>query len=519
MVASTNHRVGLDQLGINHTGTLYWNLPTPTVVEQIIQRQEGLMAHLGAIVVHTGKYTGRAAGDKFIVSEAKTQQEIWWGEINRPVDPETFDRLFARQLAYLQDKDLFVEDCYAGADPQYQLPVRVITETAWHNLFSRNMLIREFDAKKIAEFVPQFTIVHTPRFEAVPAIDGTRSEAFIILNLSRRLVIIGGTHYAGEIKKSVFTLMNYLLPHQNVLPMHSSVNYGKNKDDVAVFFGLSGTGKTTLSTSADRMLIGDDEHGWSDNGVFNFEGGCYAKVIRLNPQTEPEIYDSTRKFGTILENVVIDPVARHVDLDDGSITENTRATYPITHIPHADITGTAGHPKNILFLTYDAFGVLPPISRLTAEQAEFHFLCGYTSKVAGTEAGIKEPQATFSACFGAPFMPMHPTVYARMLKQKINHHGVNCWLVNTGLTGGSYGTGERMALPLTRAMVAAVLKGELDDADTIPVERFHLSRLTKCPGIPETILDPRATWSDKAAYDHQAEQLAKRFEETIAKFV
>ncbi|MFN0197168.1 MAG: phosphoenolpyruvate carboxykinase (ATP) [Planctomycetaceae bacterium] len=519
MTSSSSHRIGFDSLSIPLTGTIHRNLPTPMVIEQIVQRQEGLLAHLGAVVVQTGKFTGRAADDKFIVSEAATQQEIWWGEINRPVDPETFNRLFTRQLAYLQNKDLFIEDCYAGADPQYQLPVRVITETAWHNLFSRNMLIREVDSQKLADFSPQFTILHTPRFQAVPEIDGTRSSAFIILNLSRRLVIIGGTHYAGEIKKSVFTLMNYLLPHQNVLPMHSSVNYGADKTDVAVFFGLSGTGKTTLSTSADRMLIGDDEHGWSDRGVFNFEGGCYAKVIRLNPQTEPEIYDATRKFGTILENVVIDPATRRIDLNDSSITENTRATYPITHIPHADISGTAGHPKNILFLTYDAFGVLPPISRLTAEQAEFHFLCGYTSKVAGTEAGIKEPQATFSACFGAPFMPMHPTVYARMLKEKIARHEVKCWLVNTGLTGGSYGVGQRMALPLTRAIVAAVLKGQLDNARTTPIEQFHLSRLDRCPGVPENILDPRTTWSDPTAYDRTAEQLANRFEETIRKFV
>ncbi|MEZ6062130.1 MAG: phosphoenolpyruvate carboxykinase (ATP) [Planctomycetaceae bacterium] len=504
--------------GLRNVGQVYRNLPTPGLYEQIVQRREGVIAHLGSVVVRTGQHTGRAPNDKFIVDEGTSQHEIWWGNVNKPFGQQQFDRLYARQLAYLQDKDLFVEDCYAGADPRYRVPIRVVTETAWHNLFARNMLIRELDGAKLADFQPQFTVINTPRFLASPELDGTNSEAFIILHLARKLVLIGGTAYAGEIKKSVFTIMNYLLPHDRVLPMHSSVNYGRDRDDVAIFFGLSGTGKTTLSTAADRTLIGDDEHGWSSDGVFNFEGGCYAKVIGLNEDTEPEIYETTRRFGTILENVAIDPHSRRLNLDDATLTENTRAAYPISHIPRADRTGMAGHPRNIVFLTYDAFGVLPPISRLTADQARFHFLCGYTSKVAGTEAGVKEPQATFSPCFGAPFMPLPPRVYADLLADKIQQHSVHCWLVNTGLTGGRYGVGHRMPLPQTRAMVAAALGGQLVDQPTRPNSRLRLSALKQCPGVSPEVLDPRATWSDVSGYDRQAEELASRFDKTFEQY-
>ncbi len=501
--------------GIENVGEVYRNLPTPAVYEAIVRRREGTVAHLGPIVVRTGQHTGRSPHDKFIVGEPGSEKQIWWGNVNRPFDPQRFERLFARQLAYLQDKDLFVEDCYAGANPQYRIPIRVITETAWHNLFARNMFMRELDEARLRDFQPKFTVINTPRFQASPELDGTNSGAFIILHFGRRLVLIGGTAYAGEIKKSIFTVMNYLLPHEQVLPMHSSVNYGRDKNDVAVFFGLSGTGKTTLSTASDRTLIGDDEHGWSDDGVFNFEGGCYAKVIGLAAETEPEIYETTRRFGTVLENVAIDPRTRRLDLNDATLTENTRAAYPITHIPHADPSGTAGHPKNIVFLTYDAFGVLPPIARLTADEARFHFLCGYTSKVAGTEAGVEEPQATFSPCFGAPFMPLPPRVYADLLATKIGRHKVHCWLVNTGLTGGRYGVGHRMPLPQTRAMVAAALGGQLVDQATRHMPRLRLSALQQCPGVSPEILDPRSTWADRDAYDRQVAELADRFEKTF----
>ncbi len=509
---------GLEEQGIHNVANVFWNLPTAILHEQIVRRREGMVAHLGPIVVRTGTHTGRSPNDKFIVEEPASKDVIWWGQVNRPFPEAAFDRLYQRQLAYLQDKDLFVQDCYVGADPTYRVKLRVCTEQAWESLFSRIMFIREFDTSKLQDFQPDFTILCTPRFHAVPEIDGTRSDAFIIVNFKRRIVIIGGTNYAGEIKKSGFTIMNYLLPHRQVLSMHCSANYGQDKNDVALFFGLSGTGKTTLSTSEDRTLIGDDEHGWSDQGIFNFEGGCYAKVIGITPETEPDIYETTRKFGTILENVSVNPDNRRLDLDDASLTENTRAAYPITHIPNADPSGIAGHPRNIIFLTYDAFGVLPPVARLTEEQAEYHFLLGYTSKVAGTEAGVTKPTAVFSTCFGAPFMPLQPSVYAKLLKEKIQRHQVNCWLINTGLTGGPHGVGKRMPIHLTRQIVSAVLQGELAETPTRPLDMFHASVPTSCPGLPAEVLDPRQSWKDPAQYDLKAQELAALFEENARQY-
>src|SRR5271157_1909924 len=492
---------GLDERGLNHVANIHWNLPGPALEEQIILRREGMLAHLGPIVVRTGNHTGRSPNDKFLVDEPSVHDEIWWGLINKPFAPTQSERLYARVQAYLQDKDVFVQDCYAGADPRYRIPIRVITEMAWHSLFSRNMFIRELDPDRLRAHKPEFTVIGTPRFHAVPELDGTHSDAFIIVNFPKRLVLIGGTQYAGEIKKSVFTIMHYLLPKEHVLSMHCSANYGKDRNDVALFFGLSGTGKTTLSTSPDRTLIGDDEHGWSDDGVFNFEGGCYAKVLRISAQSEPKIYETTRKFGTILENVSIDPATRRLDLDDASLTENTRAAYPISHIPHADRGGVGGHPKNIFFLTYDAFGVLPPIARLTPQQAMYHFVSGYTSKVAGTEAGVTEPKAVFSACFGAPFLPRHPKVYAELLAEQMKAHGADCWLVNTGMTGGPYGVGTRMPISLTRGLIDAALSGALAQAPLRDDPNFGVRVPTTCSGVDPKVLDPRGTWSDPAAYD------------------
>jgi phosphoenolpyruvate carboxykinase (ATP) len=508
----------LAQHGVENARQVFRNLPTPELYEQVIQRHEGLVAHLGPLVLRTGQHTGRAANDKFIVSDATRQAEIWWGNINRPFDPEAFERLRRRQTAYLQDKDVFVHDCYVGAARQYRVPLRVITETAWHSLFARNMFIRELDDQKLSAFQPEFTVLHTPRFHADPEVDGTNSEAFILLDFSRKLVLIGGTSYAGEIKKSAFTIMNYLLPREQVMTMHCSANYGEDRDDVAIFFGLSGTGKTTLSTSPDRTLIGDDEHGWSDDGVFNFEGGCYAKVIGVTAESEPEIYETTRRFGTILENVGLETRTRRLDLADDSLTENTRAAYPITHLPRADHDGMAGHPKNLVFLTYDAFGVLPPVARLSPDQARYHFLNGYTSKVAGTEAGVSEPRAVFSPCFGAPFMPLEPKIYANLLAQRIARHNVDCWLINTGLIGGSHGVGHRVELKHTRAIVRAILDGRLAASPTRPETRFRLAIPTACPEVPPELLDARSTWSNPEAYDRQAGELAHRFEENYRQY-
>lgn len=484
--------------------------------EEAIRRREARLAHLGPLVVRTGQHTGRSPNDKFIVRESSSEDKVWWGKVNKGMAPAQFDGLHRRLLAYLQGKDLFVQDCFAGADPQYRLPIRVITETAWHSLFARDMFIRA-KPEELATHVPQFTVLNAPSFHADPEIDGTRSEVFIVIHFGRKLVLIGGTQYAGEIKKSIFTVLNYLLPQQRVMSMHCSANIGPG-GDAAVFFGLSGTGKTTLSADPARTLIGDDEHGWSDRGVFNYEGGCYAKVIRLSAQAEPEIYETTRRFGTILENVGFDSATGRLDLNDESLTENTRAAYPISHIPNATRDGLGGHPKNIIMLTADAFGVLPPAARLTPAQAMYHFLSGYTAKVAGTEKGVTEPQATFSTCFGAPFMALSPTVYADLLGEKIAQHKVNVWLVNTGWSGGPYGVGHRMKIAHTRAMVNAALNGGLAGVPTKPDPIFGLAVPIACPGVPAEVLDPRQTWSDPAAYDAQARKLAGMFAENFKTF-
>jgi phosphoenolpyruvate carboxykinase (ATP) len=506
----------LKYLGLDNLGHVFWDLPTSALYEEAIRRYEAVLSHLGPLVVRTGQYTGRLPKDKFLVREPSSEKKISWGKINRPLDSAKFDALKYRLCAYLQGKDLFVENCYAGADEHYRVPIRIISEGATGALFARTMFIRELNLEALAKHAPEFTVLHAPNFHADPEVDGTHSEAFVLLHFGKKLILIGGTGYAGEIKKSIFTVMNYLLPQKGVMAMHCSANYGRDENDVAIFFGLSGTGKTTLSADPDRTLIGDDEHGWSDDGTFNFEGGCYAKVIKLSREGEPEIYETTRRFGTILENVSMDMRTRHVDLDDASLTENTRAAYPITHIPNMTRTGQAGHPKHIIMLTCDAFGVLPPVARLAPAQAMYHFLAGYTAKVAGTEAGIKEPQATFSPCFGAPFMALPPTVYAKLLGEKIAKHNVDVWLINTGWIGGSYGQGQRIKLGFTRAMVKAVLSGALKDVATNADPIFGFAVPLTCPGVPDEIMNPRNAWKDKAAYDDKARDLAAMFEKNFA---
>jgi phosphoenolpyruvate carboxykinase (ATP) len=511
-------RRSLKDHGIRNANTVWWDLSTPALYEHALQRHEGLLAHLGPLVVRTGQYTGRSPNDRYVVREPSSESHIWWGKTNQPFAPERYDALRARLTAYLQGKDLYVQDCYVGADPKYRLPVRVINELAWHNIFARNMFLNEADRARLAEYRPAFTVIDAPGFHANPEEDGTRSEAFIILHFGRKEVIIGGTAYAGEMKKSVFTVMNYLLPPQGVLSMHCSANYGQDRGDVAIFFGLSGTGKTTLSADPERTLVGDDEHGWSDTGVFNFEGGCYAKVIRLSKDGEPEIYATTRRFGTILENVAIDAETRRIDLDSDAFTENTRASYPVTHIPNADRDGIAGHPKTIIMLTADAFGILPPVAHLTPEQAMYHFLSGYTAKVAGTERGVTEPQATFSTCFGAPFMALNPIVYARLLGEKLARHQTDAWLINTGWSGGPYGVGNRIRLGYTRAIVHAVLGGLLTGVAKRQDPVFGFLVPEECPGVPPELLDPRRTWPDRAAYDEQARKLAAMFRKNFEQF-
>jgi len=506
----------LSYVGLANVAKIHHNLSTPELYQEAIKRDEAEVGHLGPLVVSTGKYTGRSANDKFVVEEPSSKDEIWWGKINKPFSEENFNKVLYGLRSYLQNKEVFVQDCYAGADPNYRIRVRVITEHAWHNLFARTMFIREFDPEVLADFEPDYTVVHCPSFEADPEHEGTRSEAFILLNLGRKMVVIGGTSYAGEIKKSIFTVMNYLLPKQGVLSLHSSANVG-NDGDSAVFFGLSGTGKTTLGTDTDRAMIGDDEIGWSDEGIFNFEGGCYAKMIRLSDEAEPEIYQTTRRFGTILENVHMDEDTHRLDLEQAD-TENTRGAYPITHLDNIAAGSMAGHPNHIFMLTADAFGVLPPISKLTPAQAKYHFISGYTAKVAGTERGIKEPVATFSACFGAPFMPLHPSVYADLLGKKINEHEVSVWLVNTGWTGGSYGVGERFKIAHSRAVIRAAIRGDLDDVDYREDPNFGFMVPTQCPDIPTDLLDPRSTWSDGAEYDVKARDLANLFVENFNEF-
>jgi phosphoenolpyruvate carboxykinase (ATP) len=509
---------GLSAHGIRNANTVWWNLSTPALYEQAVQRHEGMVAHLGPLVTRTGQYTGRSPKDRFIVEGPTAKGLVHWGPVNSPFSEERYEVLRARLTAYLQGKDLFVQDCYTGADPEHQVPIRVVTETAWHSLFARNMFIQEHDPEKLRAHIPDYTILHAPGFQAIPEEDGTHSEAFVILHLGRKEVIIGGSHYAGEIKKSMFSIMNYLLPPKGVLPMHCSANFGETEDDVALFFGLSGTGKTTLSADSTRTLIGDDEHGWSDTGVFNFEGGCYAKVIRLSPEGEPEIYATTRRFGTILENVEMDSGRRRLDLDSSAFTENTRASYPIPHIPNATREGKGGHPKNVFFLTADAFGVLPPVSKLSRAQAMYHFLSGYTAKVAGTERGVTEPQPNFSAGFGAPFLPLNPAVYSDLLGKKLDETGAAIWLINTGWSGGAYGVGKRIALAHTRAMVRAILDGTLAQLPTTADPVFGVHVPESCPGVPSEVLQPRMTWEDKEAYDAQARKLAGMFSENFKKF-
>jgi phosphoenolpyruvate carboxykinase (ATP) len=510
-------RFGLDNHGLHNLNMEYWTLPTPALVERIVSRREGVLAHEGAVVVRTGNHTGRAANDKFIVKDDETAGKVNWNKINRPIAPEYFERLHQRMIAYFQGRDIFVQDTTAGSHNGYRLPIRVITETAWHSLFARNIFLRR-PVEELARHVPAFTVIHAPAFRAIPDIDGTNSDIFVVLNFSRRMVLIGGTGYAGEIKKSIFTILNYLLPEQSVMPMHCSANVG-SQGDVSLFFGLSGTGKTTLSSDVDRGMIGDDEHGWGEDGVFNFEGGCYAKVIRLSKELEPLIWGATHRFGAVLENVNIDAGTRRIDFNDESYTENTRAAYPIGFMPNSVPSGLGEHPKNIFFLTADAFGVLPPISRLTPEQAVYYFLSGYTAKLAGTEKGLgKEPQITFSTCFGAPFMPLEPRVYAGLLEEKIRLHGPKVWLVNTGWTGGPYGVGQRISLPYTRALIRAALTGELDRTPYTHDPIFGLAVPRACPNVPAEVLDPRRTWRDPAGYDDQARNLLDRFQKNFVQF-
>ncbi len=503
--------------GLVNLAAIHRNLSVPALYEHAVRNGEGRIADGGAFVAITGQHTGRSPKDKYIVREASSEADINWGEVNQPVTEAVFDQIHQRMLAYYQGRAAYVVDVYAGADPAYRLPVRVVTVEAWHSLFARNMFIRPALAD-LGAFEPRFTILQAPGLVAMPEFDGLRSRTFILVNLAKRLILIGGTSYAGEIKKSIFGILNYLLPAQGVLPMHCSANVGKNGRS-AIFFGLSGTGKTTLSADGSRTLIGDDEHGWSDRGIFNFEGGCYAKVIKLSQSAEPEIWAASGRFGTVLENVVLDPVTQRPNYDDGSLTENTRSCYPLDFIPNASETGMADHPETVIFLTADAFGVLPPISQLTADQAMYHFLSGYTARVAGTEKGLgKEPQATFSTCFGAPFMPRHPTAYAKLLGERITKHKAKCWLVNTGWSGGAYGVGERIRIAYTRAMVRAALDGKLTDVGMRPDGNFGLHIPEACPDVPAEVLNARLTWADPLAYDAAAQGLTKRFEGNFRQF-
>jgi len=515
-VASTVPSFDLHLQGIDTPASIFWNLGTAPLVEQAICRGEGLLSRDGPLVVATGKHTGRSAHDKFIVRDAETEDTIWWDN-NKAMSPEHFAALKADFLAALGAKNtLFVQDLFGGSQPEHRVRVRVINELAWHNLFIRTMLVRP-EAEELAGFEPEFTIIDLPSFAADPSRHGTRSETVIAVNLSERMILIGGTAYAGEMKKSVFGILNYLLPTEGVMPMHCSANIGPN-GDTAVFFGLSGTGKTTLSADAGRTLIGDDEHGWSDTAVFNFEGGCYAKMIRLSPEAEPEIYATTKRFGTVLENVVLDPDTRSLDLDDATLAENTRGAYPIDFIPNSSAENMGPVPRNVIFLTADAFGVLPPIARLTPDQAMYHFLSGYTAKVAGTEIGVNEPEATFSTCFGAPFMPRHPSVYGNLLKERIARGQVDCWLVNTGWTGGKYGVGSRMPIKATRALLNAALDGSLKSVDFRRDPWFGFEVPVSVPGVETRILDPRGTWADTTEYDATAARLVKLFNDNFARF-
>jgi phosphoenolpyruvate carboxykinase (ATP) len=515
-VANRVPAFGLAQQGISTPARLYWNLGHSALVEEAVKRGEGLLAKDGPLVVETGRHTGRSANDKFIVRDGETEDTIWWDN-NKSMSPEAFHALKEDFLAELARKEtLFVADLHGGSQAEHRVNVRVINELAWHNLFIRTMLVRP-DYSELEGFTPDFTIIDLPSFVADPARHGCRSETIIAVSLSEKMILIGGTAYAGEMKKSVFGVLNYMLPAKGVMPMHCSANIGPN-GDTAVFFGLSGTGKTTLSADPARTLIGDDEHGWSDTAVFNFEGGCYAKMIRLSPEAEPEIYATTKRFGTVLENVVIDPDTRELDLDDNSLAENSRGAYPIDFIPNSSAENMGPVPRNIVMLTADAFGVLPPIARLTPDQAMYHFLSGYTAKVAGTEIGVTEPEATFSTCFGAPFMPRHPSVYGNLLKERIAKGNVDCWLVNTGWTGGKYGVGSRMPIKATRALLNAALDGSLKNAEFRKDPYFGFDVPVAVPGVDTSILNPRDTWADKAEYDRTANKLVGLFIANFAKF-
>jgi phosphoenolpyruvate carboxykinase (ATP) len=507
---------GLERHGFRNLKAAHFNLSAPALTEEALRRGEGQLAADGPLVVLTGQHTGRSANDKFTVRDAGTEEAIWWDN-NRAMTPAQFDALHADMMAHAEGRELFAKDLFGGADLTHRIKVRVVTEFAWHSLFIHNLLIRP-TAEELKSFDPEFTIIDLPSFEADPARHGCASKTVIAVNFTKKVVLIGGTSYAGEMKKSVFTIMNWLLPAKGVMSMHCSANVGSNGES-AIFFGLSGTGKTTLSADASRELVGDDEHGWSENGIFNIEGGCYAKVIRLSRAAEPEIFSTTQRFGTVLENVVMDPYTRALDLDDATHAENTRAAYPIHFIPNASATGRAGHPKNVIMLTADAFGVLPPISRLTPSQAMYHFLSGFTAKVAGTEKGLgKEPQPTFSTCFGAPFMPRHPSAYGNLLRDLIAAHGADCWLVNTGWTGGAYGTGSRMPIAATRALLNAALDGSLANVEMRVDPHFKFRVPVAVPGVDSAILNPRDTWADKPAYDAQATRLAGMFRENFRKF-
>jgi phosphoenolpyruvate carboxykinase (ATP) len=509
---------GLENHGLMNLNRVYWNLPSEALYEEAVFRSEGKITQLGPLVVNTGKHTARAASDKFIVRESTTENNVWWGQYNRPFNPDKFNELLNRLQGFLQSRDLFVQDCYAGADQNYRLPVRIITEHAWQSLFARNMFILPQTNEEYRQHVPEFTVIATPSFKAFPQIDDTASNTAIVVNFEQKLCLIANTQYAGEIKKSIFTIMNYLLPLEGVMTMHCSANMGA-EGDTALFFGLSGTGKTTLSADPTRSLIGDDEHGWSDDGIFNFEGGCYAKVIALSASAEPEIFACTRKFGTILENVVYDPVTRLIDLDDDHFTENTRASYPLDYIENALPEKRGGHPKNIILLTCDASGVMPPIARLTPDQALYHFISGYTSKVGGTEIGLgEEPEITFSTCFGAPFMVHHPAYYADILKRKILRYGVNCWLLNTGWVGGPYGVGKRISIRYTRALLNAALSGSLDTVDFYIDPVFQFQVPCSSPGVPDEILDPASSWPNREDFMKRYRGLASRFIDNFKKF-
>ncbi|WP_170476905.1 phosphoenolpyruvate carboxykinase [Ruegeria arenilitoris] len=513
-----NPQFRLENQGIEGLGNVYYNYIEPALIEEAIKRGEGTLGQGGAFLVSTGKFTGRSPKDKHVVETDSVKDTIWW-ENNAAMSPKGFDALYNDMTAHMKGRDYFVQDLVGGADPAHSINVRMVTEYAWHNLFIRHLLRRP-DREDLDEFTADFTVINCPSFKADPKKHDCKSDTVIALNFDRKLILIGGTEYAGENKKSVFTLLNYMLPEKGVMPMHCSANHAVgNPVDTAVFFGLSGTGKTTLSADPTRVLIGDDEHGWSNRGTFNFEGGCYAKTLNLNPEAEPEIYATTSKFGTVIENMVFDPETKELDFDNDSMTANMRCAYPLEYISNASATALGGHPKNIIMLTCDAFGVLPPIARLTPAQAMYHFLSGFTSKVAGTERGVTEPQPTFSTCFGAPFMPRRPEVYGNLLREKIAQHGATCWLVNTGWTGGAYGVGSRMPIKATRALLTAALEGSLADAEFRKDANFGFDVPVSVPGVPEVLLDPRRTWDDQVAFDKQAEKLVQMFSENFEQYL